>query len=138
MFDFKLYMLVGRLATPVVRLFASRAPKPRTAIIESQVKTLRQLVRTARGTQFGRDHGFAKIRDVQDYQASVPVRDYEDFQQQYWASDFPVLDDVTWCRVALKSEMRRFRRRVLPLIARFGCHGAFAPRAPLRDVIDCG
>lgn len=96
MFDFKLYMLVGRLATPVVRFFASRAPKPRTAIIESQVKTLRQLVRTARGTQFGRDHGFAKIRDVQDYQASVPVRDYEDFQQRYWASDFPVLDDVTW------------------------------------------
>ncbi|MDE0591206.1 LysR family transcriptional regulator [Halocynthiibacter sp. C4] len=42
------------------------------------------------------------------------------------------------CRVALKIETRRFRRRVLPLIARFGCHGAFASRVPLRDVIDRG
>jgi len=42
------------------------------------------------------------------------------------------------CRVALKSETRRFRHRVLPLIARFSCYGAFASRAPLRDVIDCG
>ncbi|WP_199262315.1 DEAD/DEAH box helicase family protein, partial [Paracoccus binzhouensis] len=30
----------------------------------------------------------------------------------------------TRCRVAFKSETRRFRHRVLPLIARFGCHGA--------------
>lgn len=42
------------------------------------------------------------------------------------------------CRVALKSETRRFRHRVLPLVARFGCHGDFASRAPLRDVIDRG
>ncbi len=96
MVGFKLYVIFGRLATPVVRFFASRAQKPRAAIIESQSKTLRQLIRKARDTRFGRDHGFEKIRDLQDYQASVPVRNYEDFQKQYWASSFPVLDDVTW------------------------------------------
>lgn len=42
------------------------------------------------------------------------------------------------CRVALKSETRRVRRQFLPLIARFGCHGACASRAPLRDVINRG
>lgn len=42
------------------------------------------------------------------------------------------------CRVAFKSETRRFRHRVLPLIARFGCHGAFASRPPLRNLINCG
>ena len=42
------------------------------------------------------------------------------------------------CRVALKSETRRFRHRVLPLIARFGCHGAFASRPPLCNVTNCG
>ncbi|WP_286174059.1 hypothetical protein [Rhodobacter sp. NTK016B] len=42
----------------------------------------------------------------------------------------------TFCRVALKSETRRFRHRVLPLIARFGCHRACASRAPLRNVIN--
>jgi hypothetical protein len=45
---------------------------------------------------------------------------------------------LTSCRVALKSETRRFRHRVLPLVARFGCHGDFASRAPFRDVIDRG
>jgi hypothetical protein len=46
--------------------------------------------------------------------------------------------DLSCCRVALKSETRRFRHRVLPLIARFGCHGAFASRPPLCNVTNCG
>jgi hypothetical protein len=96
MVGFKLYVIFGRLATPVVRFFASRALKPRAAIIESQSKTLRQLIRKARDTRFGRDHGFEKIRDVRDYQASVLVRNYDDFHQQYWGGGFPILDDVTW------------------------------------------
>jgi transposase len=40
------------------------------------------------------------------------------------------------CRVALNFEMRRVWRRSLPLIARFGCHGACASHALLRNVID--
>ena len=54
---------------------------------------------------------------------------FEEFLSQSWKDG---------CRVALKSETRRFRHRVLPLIARFGCHGAFASRPPLRNVINCG
>ena len=30
-------------------------------------------------TVFGREHGFAKIRDVEEYRARVPRRDYDDF-----------------------------------------------------------
>lgn len=45
---------------------------------------------------------------------------------------------MRYCRVALKSETRRVWRDFLPLIARFGYHGACASRAPLRDVINRG
>ena len=54
------------------------------------------------------------------------------------APSITLISSVSGCRVAFKSETRRFRHRVLPLIARFGCHGAFASRPPLRNLINCG
>src|SRR5579871_4668344 len=44
-----------------------------------QANTLLRLVRTARDTQFGRDHDFARITSVADFQVRVPVRPYEWF-----------------------------------------------------------
>jgi hypothetical protein len=61
-----------------------------------QHDTLLRLVRTARNTRFGRDHDFARITSVADYQARVPVRDYEWFWATYWKDAYPRLDDVTW------------------------------------------
>jgi hypothetical protein len=61
-----------------------------------QRATLLRLVRRARYTRFGRDHGFAGIRTVADYQARVPLRDYEAFWRDYWQPAFPYLDDVSW------------------------------------------
>jgi hypothetical protein len=61
-----------------------------------QRATLLRLVRLAKNTAFGRDHDFAKVRSVEDYQARVPLRDYETFWQQYWQKPFPFLDNVTW------------------------------------------
>jgi hypothetical protein len=61
-----------------------------------QQDTLLRLVRHARTTRFGREHGFDAIHSVADYQQRVPLREYEQFWQQYWQPAFPRLDDVTW------------------------------------------
>jgi hypothetical protein len=47
-------------------------------------------------THFGRDHDFAHINNVSDYQKRVPLRDYEAFWRDYWKPAFPRLIDVAW------------------------------------------
>lgn len=61
-----------------------------------QHNTLLRLVRTARNTTFGRDHDFARITSVADYQARVPVREYEWFWDNYWKAAYPRIDNITW------------------------------------------
>jgi hypothetical protein len=90
--------LVRRAADAVFR----RRAHARVAALDQmdagkvQHDTLMKLVRTARDTRFGRDHDFARISSVADYQARVPVRDYEWFWTTYWKDGYPRLDDVTW------------------------------------------
>jgi hypothetical protein len=62
----------------------------------SQQATLLRLVRRARQTRFGRDHGFESVRSVADYQRRVPLREYEAFWKDYWQQPFPYLADVSW------------------------------------------
>jgi hypothetical protein len=63
---------------------------------ETQERELLALVRRAASTRFGRDHHFASIRSVQDFQNRVPVRRYEDSWIAYWKAEFPELKDCTW------------------------------------------
>ena len=62
----------------------------------AQQENLLSLVRKSAETRFGRDHGFANIRTMKDYQNRVPLRDYEAFWREYWQPSFPNLMDVTW------------------------------------------
>lgn len=62
----------------------------------SQESQLMSLLRCGRDTQFGRDHGFAGIRSVNEYQARVPLRRYDDFWTEYLQPCFPRVTDVTW------------------------------------------
>src|SRR6202023_363661 len=64
--------------------------------IAVQETTLRRLLRRAAATRFGQAHGFARLRDRQAFQATVPLRRYEDFWSAYWQQAFPSLVDVTW------------------------------------------
>jgi hypothetical protein len=64
--------------------------------VKAQADALAGLVRRAETTRFGRDHDFAHIRTVRDFQDRVPVRQFDDFWEQYWKASWPVLDDVTW------------------------------------------
>src|SRR5262249_44009136 len=61
-----------------------------------QHASLLDLVRLARHTRFGRDHGFSSIRGVADYQARVPLRDYEAFWRDYRQPSLPDLEDAAW------------------------------------------
>ena len=84
--------------TPLLRLYG----RYRTARLASQRalaeqrRQLLRLVRKAERTRFGRDHRFAAIGDIADFQARVPLRRYEDMWEAYWQRDFPRLVDCTW------------------------------------------
>ena len=65
-------------------------------VAKVQANTLLKLVRFAQDTKFGRDHDFAHIGSVADYQARVPIRDYDDFWTTYWKEAYPSLSSVTW------------------------------------------
>jgi hypothetical protein len=57
---------------------------------------LRRLIRRARRTRFGRDHGFDRIEGVNDYQSAVPLRTYESLWEEYLRDRYPVFEDLTW------------------------------------------
>jgi len=85
-------------ATPLLRLYACRRARrlanEDTAAIQEAI--LRRLVARAARTRFGRDHGFAGIRDRSGFQQAVPLRRYEDFWAEYWSPAFPRLVDCSW------------------------------------------
>ena len=90
--------LARRLADAGLVRYAHRrtAALDRADVPEVQRQTLLSLVQRARDTKFGRDHGFDRITSVEQYQAAVPVRTYEDFWQGYWQATFPSLEGTTW------------------------------------------
>ncbi len=85
-------------ATPLLRIHAARRRRTLAALdpVAAQERELRALVATGQRTRFGRDHDFAGIRTVADYQARVPLRTYEAFWQDYWQPTFPRVEDATW------------------------------------------
>lgn len=84
--------------SPIVKLLSRRrlARLARQDYAGTQEHTLRGLVHRARETRFGRDHDFARIRTVADFQERVPIRAFEDLWADYWRGAFPLLDNVTW------------------------------------------
>ena len=85
-------------ATPLLRVLSRRrlASLARQDARAVQEARLLRLVRRAAHTRFGIDHGFAAVRGVEDFQARVPLRRYEDFRAAYWQRDFPVVDNASW------------------------------------------
>jgi len=61
-----------------------------------QRRVLGALLRRGARTEFGRAHGFASIRTVEDYQRRVPLRRYEEFRGTWWEAVFPRVGGQTW------------------------------------------
>lgn len=85
-------------ATPLLAGYARlrRRHRAHQDPVATQLATLRHLVARAKNTRFGREHDFAAIRTVADFQAHVPMRDYEAIHATYIAPTFPVVEDVLW------------------------------------------
>lgn len=64
--------LLAAAAAPAAALAAALA-----APEEAQRALLLEIVGRNAGTEFGRHHGFAALRSVQDFRAAVPIRDYQ-------------------------------------------------------------
>ena len=107
---------VGYASRRARRRRPARRPVPRSS------RRLLRLVRQRRGTRFGRDHDFARIRTVADYQRRVPLRDYEAFWKDYWQPAFPHLSrrDLAGPDPVLRPVVRHHQRRdeVHPGLAR--------------------
>ncbi|PBI86351.1 GH3 auxin-responsive promoter [Flavobacterium sp. ACN2] len=48
--------------------------------VETQQKVFKSLIENAKSTAFGKDHHFDQIKNFEDFQKRVPVRDYEDLK----------------------------------------------------------
>ena len=85
-------------ATPLLRIYAAgrrRALRAEHAAA-SQARQLTSLLGRAAQTKFGRDHDFAQLKSIAEYQAAVPLRRYESMWREYWQPVFPVLEDCSW------------------------------------------
>lgn len=84
--------------TPLFRVYGRHRLRRQASLSAagSQRHLLLRLVRQARDTRFGRDHGFAAIDSVEAFQRQVPLRRFEDLWEHYWKDAFPVLRDVSW------------------------------------------
>lgn len=90
--------LVRPRVNQVFHLYA-RARRARLARLDParvQRKTLIRLVRKAERTRFGIDHRFDAIREVGDFQKSVPLRTYEDLWSEYLSVYYPIFENLAW------------------------------------------
>jgi len=71
-----LYRAFSLLAEGKIRSLEAASQRPR----ETQEAKLFKLIEKNSATVFGREHGFASIKSVADFQSAVPIRDYEQFR----------------------------------------------------------
>ncbi len=68
------------LAKPFAQFIYGKISKSKINAIEDQLVTLKQLIKKAAKTQFGKEHNFNKISNYKDFINAVPIRDYEQFK----------------------------------------------------------
>ena len=132
------WLRLGRLVGAVLR--TTSGPRLRTIRAwrrdpaPTQKRLLLDLCRTASQTRFGREHGFAGVRSVRDFQDHVPLRTYLEFKP-YWDTLFEGETDVTWPgrieRFALTSGTTA-GNKYIPLSA----EGVRAQRRAGRDIVN--
>jgi hypothetical protein len=69
-------LLIRAVGRPAAARFEAATRDPAAV----QQRKLLDIVRSNRDTAYGREHGFASVRDLASYQAAVPVAGYEDLR----------------------------------------------------------
>lgn len=68
------------LARPFARHIHNKITKGMETAVEDQQKIFKNLVKSAKHTLFGKDHGFDSIQSYEDFKKQVPIRDYEEIK----------------------------------------------------------
>ncbi len=63
--------------------------------VETQQKVFQQLIKSAKETQFGKDHRFQQIKTYEDFAKQVPIRDYEELKP-YVNQVVEGKEDILW------------------------------------------
>lgn len=69
--------LKSYLARPFASYVHKQIRRSMFSAVDDQQRLFRELVKAARNTQFGKDHGFDAIQSYDDFRKTVPIRDYE-------------------------------------------------------------
>ncbi len=77
--------VVGKSLYAAARLRVAMWDRSLAHVEEVQTRTLREFVKHAKDTTFGRRYGFADIRSYEQYAARVPVGDYDSFSTAFEA-----------------------------------------------------
>ncbi len=72
--------LKSLLAKPFAQYIYKQIKRNSSHALADQEAILKQLLKTGRGTIFGKEHRFHEIQDHQGFQQAVPLRDYEAFK----------------------------------------------------------
>jgi len=69
--------LKSLLARPFANYIYNKIKKGMETAVEDQEEIFKSLVKTAKNTMFGKDHGFDTIHNYEDFKKQVPIREYE-------------------------------------------------------------
>jgi len=72
--------LKSLLAKPFANYVFNKTKKWMSSAVEDQENLLKSLVKSAKSTEFGKEHGFETIQSYEDFKRQVPIRDYEDIK----------------------------------------------------------
>jgi hypothetical protein len=65
------------LAKPFASYIYKGIRKGILTALEDQENILRQLVKTGRNTEYGKEHGLINVNSYQEFRQAIPLRDYE-------------------------------------------------------------
>ncbi|MBG9376557.1 GH3 auxin-responsive promoter family protein [Panacibacter sp. DH6] len=68
------------LARPFARHIYNKITRGMETAVADQQDIFKSLIKTARNTVFGKDHGFDNISSYDDFRKMVPIRDYEEIK----------------------------------------------------------
>ncbi len=83
------------LSKPFAAYIVWQENQSKKKAIENQSLLLKKLVKQAKNTVFGKDHGFENINSYHDFNTKVPVKDYETLRP-YLDEVIAGKPDVTW------------------------------------------
>ncbi|BAV04711.1 GH3 auxin-responsive promoter [Filimonas lacunae] len=72
--------LKSMLARPFATFVYNKIKKGMETAVADQEAIFKHLIKSAAGTEFGKDHGFSDIHTFDQYKQQVPIRDYEDLK----------------------------------------------------------